>query len=257
MITLVLMKRDRNNTVTKLPVLIPTGQRDAEGFVALGDQKSIKPVRSLRSEDLKGSHKIMAEHEAKHFYAVTMLSRALSESPDLLAVHKACDLLAEAYLLKSKSDKSGGHCLPPFPEPENAEEEQNSFSRAFTELLSVPPETNLRALLKGTAKRDPRWLLSVEISTVIQDAKIVLWWTRNEFKPAIWCPDVKTAFYVHAIMGAFRICLHCSEPFLPQRPDQDYCSVAHREAHRVARWRSKQKIRKTGNRRNDGTQKTR
>jgi hypothetical protein len=224
MITLLLMKRERNNAVTQLPVLIPTNQRDAEGFAAFQGEKNI-----------------MAEHEAKHFYAVTMLSRALGQSPDLLAIGKAHELLGEAYSLRIKSDESAGRCFPPFPEPENVEEERSSFARALAELLSVPPETNVKALFKGTAKSDPRWLLSFEISKAIQDAKLVLWWNGENFKPAIWCPDLKIAFYVRAIMGMFRICLHCGEPFLPERPDQDYCSVAHREAHRVARWRARQK----------------
>ena len=78
------------------------------------------------------------------------------------------------------------------------------------------------------------------------DARLVLWWSEDGLKPAIWCREMRTGFYARALLSVvgakgLRICPHCGEPFLQERSDQDYCSVAHREAYRVARWRSQQK----------------
>ena len=88
-------------------------------------------------------------------------------------------------------------------------------------------------------------------------SQLVLWWTGVRFTPAIWCYDMKTAFYVRALLGkGLRICPHCSEPFPQKRPDQNYCSVAHREAHRVARWRLQQKQKATGKKVKNVTRKT-
>ncbi|HLJ85728.1 MAG TPA: hypothetical protein VKZ53_02840, partial [Candidatus Angelobacter sp.] len=229
------MQRGRNKAVTGFPILIPTTPQKAEGFAAFqGKKNNIGPVRALRSNDLEGSRKSMSEHEAKHFSAITLLIQALGKVPDLLAITRAGEHLSEAYSLKIKSDETAGRSFQPFPERENAEEERTNFARSLTELLSIPAGTDVRALLKAEKCRDPRWLLSYEVSKALKDTKLVLWWNGESFKPAIWCPELKIAFYARAVMGTLRICPHCSEPFAPERPDQDYCSVAHREAHRVA-----------------------
>jgi len=50
-------------------------------------------------------------------------------------------------------------------------------------------------------------------------SQLVLWWTGVRFTPAIWCYDMKTAFYVRALLGkGLRICPHCSESFLRNAP---------------------------------------
>ena len=75
--------------------------------------------------------------------------------------------------------------------------------------------------------------------------------------PAIYCTDLDSAFYVHTFLIAptgsigYRMCPHCGEQFLQERSNQDYCIPAHREAHRVARWRDKQKG-KSSNTEQDG-----
>jgi hypothetical protein len=115
------------------------------------------------------------------------------------------------------------------------------------------------------AQKDPRWLLSYVISMELQKSRFVLWWTREKFRPAIWCPDIKTALYARVLLGVvggkgFCMCPHCSLWFVQDRPDQTYCSISHREAHRVARWRAQQKLKETEKgktRRKNGTQKAR
>jgi hypothetical protein len=240
------MKRERNNDVTSLPILIPAVRREKrEGFTIFG------PVRTLGTNDMRDAVSVFRVHEAKHFYGVTMLGKALGERPDSLAIKRAVELIREAYALKIKADESDGTAFAPFPEPENPEQERMEFAHALSDLRSLTPTQTKSALLsKKSQATNPRWLLSNEVSSAIGAARLVLWWTGHAFKAAIWCPERKTAFYACALFGMLHICPHCSQPFLPKRPDQDYCSVAHREAHRVARWRAgknlKHKIERRG-----------
>lgn len=56
---------------------------------------------------------------------------------------------------------------------------------------------------------------------------------------------IRTALYIHTFFIAptrgLRICPYDGEQFFQDRPNQEYCTPAHREAHRVkrARWRKK------------------
>ncbi|HEY6351482.1 MAG TPA: hypothetical protein VI636_18925 [Candidatus Angelobacter sp.] len=250
-----LVKRDRNDTVTVFPILVPAKLQRAEGFAAFpGEGRDIRPARTFRSNDLTDLPKAMTGNEAKHFHAVVLLSRALGKNPDALAVKKAIQLLSEIRSQKIKSDEFP---FPAFPEPEDPEAERMSFAQAMTILDAVPPERSVKVLFGGKASPNLRWLFLYEVSKALQEAKFVLWWNGEDFKPGLWCEQTKVAFYAYALSGMLRICPHCSEAFCPERPDQNYCSVEHREAHRVARWRSKQKMRGIKNRRNDGTHKTR
>jgi hypothetical protein len=99
----------------------------------------------------------------------------------------------------------------------------------------------------------------------LMNAQIVLWWMDGEFRPAIYCKDIESALYIHTFFIApigglgFRICPYDGDQFFQQRPNQDYCCPAHREAHRVARFRNEKKLKMAkakDNRRKDGTHKT-
>ena len=122
-------------------------------------------------------------------------------------------------------------------------------------------------LLPGPrAQENASRLLSYAVSERVGRARIVLWWAAGDFMPAIYCEDIKTCLYVHTFIIAptgrigWRICPHCSEPFFQKRPNQDYCRPAHRDTHRVARFRHKQNKEvpeKKIKRRKNGTKKTR
>jgi hypothetical protein len=101
-------------------------------------------------------------------------------------------------------------------------------------------------------------------------SEIVLWLVDGTFRPAIYCSDTKTALYIHTFFIAsigglgWRICpySHCEKKqFFQDKPNQDYCCPAHREAHRVARWRDERKKKLAAEKSKKGkknvTQKTR
>ncbi len=92
-------------------------------------------------------------------------------------------------------------------------------------------------------KGSPEKEISRVVSEGLRDAKLVLWWNGKRFSPALYCEDIATALNVRAMLGflggkSLNVCPHCAEPFMRTRSDMEYCSVKHREAHRVARWRA-------------------
>ena len=97
----------------------------------------------------------------------------------------------------------------------------------------------------GGSRADPRILISrVILGHLDVSAKLALWWSKDGFHPAVYCQNKESAMYVKALLSlrerrGLAVCPHpgCGVAFQQKRPDQQYCSIAHREAHRVARWR--------------------
>lgn len=82
------------------------------------------------------------------------------------------------------------------------------------------------------------------IGRVLGQARLVYWFhvSDSEIGPGIFCPDIRTAIVVKFILGSsFRVCPHCHTTFLAERKTQMCCTVECREAHRIARWRARQK----------------
>lgn len=259
-IMLIVMQRGRINTVTDFPVLIPSSPGEQEGVATfLTELGPLQPVRTLRNADLSNAHRVMSVQEANHFAAMDMLRRALGPKPDPLAMERAGELLREAYHLRRKERDT--------VRPNAASWENSDFARALQALGGLPSGKDALEIYEGLrpgprASADPRWLLSHEVSQALREAQLVLWWNKRRFLPAIYCPNLRTAFYARALLDivgtkSFRVCAYCGDLFRQKRTDQNYCSIAHREAHRVARWRAGQKLKaqvKGGKR---GTGKTR
>ena len=85
------------------------------------------------------------------------------------------------------------------------------------------------------------------MADMFQSARLVIWFSEQERRllPALYCPDWKTAIFVMSFTGRLRVCPRCSNIFIPSADNVDYCSPAHREAHRVARWRDRKAREKT------------
>jgi len=235
-----------------MPVLIPAKRAEQEGFATFFRELGpATPIRVFRNSDLKGVREHLAPEDAQHFVAMVELTTALQNPSDSIALRKAEERLKRAYESKAPTDLS------------RFIDEQ--FSEEVKKNTDLSPEEAMKVMFgrrpSSRASKDARWLLSEELSeTLSASARLGRWWTGKRFTPAIWCEDVKTAFYVRALLDVvggkgLRICPHCSEVFFQQRPDQNYCSVAHREAHRVARWRAMKLSKRKGGKR--GTRKAR
>ena len=221
-----------------------------------------QPVRAFRTEDLKDASKNLSHDESRRFIAVIRLKRALENPADSVEIEKAA------------------RALQPFaPQPYGPESPFGGFYPVIHVISRDPykervfwPKHMVEQIARSYgldssfyAKADPRVLLSYVLSNELRGARLVLWWAVQKFRPALWCPDIRTAFYARVLLGViggkgFGVCPHCGGGFVQDRPDQEYCSISHREAHRVARWRAQQKQKtkeKVNKRRKNGADKTR
>jgi len=86
------------------------------------------------------------------------------------------------------------------------------------------------------------------LATAFEDARLVFWYTKpnkqgkQELRPAIHCPDLKTASAARWLLTSeIRICRHCGKVFIAKHPKQAACSIECREASRIAIWRARRK----------------
>lgn len=270
------MNRDRYNTVTGFVILIPASESEAMGE-ALFFPGLCGPsyVRAIALEEIKKTARKLRGSEGKLFGALLAL-RGAFENRDSLALERAKTLVEEVYRLQD---------IELGPEKQRDTEVLEAWARPFAASLGLSLRETARYLegRRPSPKitEDLRRLFSYEVTRAVsrpgdpsvgtlrsvgKEPRLVLWWFEGEFRPAIHCPDVKTALYIHTFFLAptgavgFRICPYDGEQFFQDRPNQEYCCPAHREAHRVARFRDNQR-RKAEKRAKEekrhGTQKTR
>lgn len=260
------MNRDRYKTVTGFAILVPALASEAMGQATfLSEADRVHHVRAITLDEVKAAAKKLRGAEAARFDALLSLRGAL-ESRDQLALSTAKERMKEFYRLRQAE------------KPKITDFDEDDYERFLGEIIAdrvgLPPE-EAGKYISGkrpgpSAEANPQRWFSYEVSQAVgfplENAQVVLWWINGEFRPAIYCPDAKTALYIHTFFLApvgglgFRICPYDGEQFFQERPNQEYCCPAHREAHRVARFRDKQKRKATkrgkGGKRH-GTQKAR
>jgi len=227
--------------------LIPASEGDAEGEATfLMELGGPQHVRAVTLKEVRKTAKELKGAVAAHFDALLAMRDAL-ESQDELALSNAKGRLKRAYRLREAERP-----LKPLPEEE---ESRRQLAEALASVVGMSAAESLKhfeGLGPGPkAKADSRRLISYEVSSwhgrLQTPPDIVLWWMSGSFRPAIYCGDMKTALYVHTFFIApvgglgFRICPYDGEQFFQKRPNQEYCCPAHREAHRVARFRDKRR----------------
>jgi hypothetical protein len=263
------MERDRYKTVTNkesFAILIPASPEEAMGEATfLCELGQPVPVRAVTGNELRIAGVKMRGVEGDQFFALLALRGAL-EARDELALAKAKERLEKVYRLREAK-----WALTQSPEDE---ESRRHFSEVLATVTGLPADESLKhfeGLRPGLrAKTNPFRLLSYEVSQRVGGANIALWLVDGTFRPAIYCPDTETALYIHTFFIVptgglgWRVCpfTHCkTKEFFQKKPNQEYCIPAHREAHRVARFRNKKKLEtakaKTNRRKSSGTQKAR
>lgn len=220
------MPRERNIPVTDIPVLIPCAADKQEGVSSFLTKPT--PIRRLSVDELdpgslKGLLKGLSVNDREHLFGVLDLISAL-DAKDGLALQKAAERIYRS---------------------------NTPMHRLMARLAGVPPnmmgtaEYMLTKLAGVKAERNPHGVLSRTVSSGLSKSRLVLWWTGKRFLPALFCPDAETGLYVLVLLAKVRgkalvVCPQCGKPFLRKRSDQNYCSMQHREAHRMARWRASQ-----------------
>jgi hypothetical protein len=248
------MQRGRNNTVTAIPILIPCDCGEGKGVATfLPELRNAQHVRRFSQADLTKADRRMLKYERELFLASIRLMQALQQKDALAAGHARASL-SRAVALKRQYDERVG-----------ITENDKDLSRIFVRYYGLKAGQEREAIDRWAgyaggqgSSDDERWLLSRQVSQELASVSLVFWWSGTHFQPALYCRDLKTAPYVLFLMQRIAVCPFCGVPFTPRRPDQTYCSVAHREAHRVARWRAANlaKSQKKGGKRNV-TRKTR
>jgi hypothetical protein len=270
LLTLLIVQRPRNNTVTEgIPVLVPCGPEEQEGLATfLPELATPQPVRVVTDAEFKSKRGLykalstMEDYEREQFRAVGSLLSAL-QADDQQAVVRARQYVAQAYAhvaqanaLKKQSD-SRVEFVP-------AQEDNLEFGRTLIRLYGLQPGQEKKATqrwngycLGPKAGADDGWLLSQLMSEGLASVRLVLWWSGKGVRPAIYCPDLRTAVYTFLLTKKWGVCPQCGDFFIQNRPDQNYCTIAHREAHRVARWRAAKASQSKKKGGPNGTRKTR
>ncbi len=95
-------------------------------------------------------------------------------------------------------------------------------------------------------KADPELLISRAVSRHLTvGVSLGMWISEDGVRPAIYCGLPQAALAAKLLLGlgkgrGLAVCPYppCGKVFeQKKRSDQEYCTIAHREAHRVARWR--------------------
>jgi hypothetical protein len=203
------MQRDRYNTVT-MEILVPASPAEADGETFYDEPIR---VRRFTTEDLnrnsaRGKKTWEQIEPRKQTETLNLV--------DLVRTIRAGDAIAIEKALLNLKATSGPMVL------------------AITKALLKEPSFAQQVLVK-------------ELSTQLDNVRLVLWDQGGRVAPALLCADVGSALLVRVVMSAvgatagLRLCPKCGQVFLQKRADQDYCSVKCREAHRVERWRAGKK----------------
>jgi hypothetical protein len=245
------MQRVRSNTVTHdLPILVPCNREEQDGVATFAFELSPHPesIRVVTAADfqrngrgLKEAIGTMWDDEREQFRAVLRLMTGIQRR-DELEMAEARRHVAQILALRNAGDKKLG--ITP------VREDDLEFGRNLIKVFGLGPGQEKEAIqrwcgyrLGPYAEADDKWLLSQLVSGSLSSVRLVLWWSGSQFRPALYCPEAKSAVYTFLLMKivagrGWGVCPYCGDFFIQSRADQSYCTVAHREAHRVKRWRA-------------------
>lgn len=257
-----LVKRDRYKAVsTQVPLLIPCLPGEAgEPAVFLPDLPASRSIRmrSLSFEDAERALRETPRHaERRYFAGVVALLEAI-QSGNREAQELAFQRLSFPPSHESQDimQRTVTEWLRKTP--------LSTIERFATQKIGNPAASLLLAAIRSLRSvGEPHRFFCWQVThTLLDRVRLVLWWDGERFLPALYCEDRTSALYLRVLLKAaggrgLATCLKCGEWFVQDRANQNYCSLAHREAHRVARWRSQQKQKSTGRKEKNVTRKTR
>jgi hypothetical protein len=137
------------------------------------------------------------------------------------------------------------HATSPFPLDERAAKRE--LASAGAKLIEDP---RIQATFAGgQVRKVAAWFYPAFFNRELKRSRVVLWLTKqNQFVPAIFCPDMKTAMFAFAAFGRIVACPNCGELFAPDSDRLDksrsekYCTVACGSAYRQRTYRTRLKV---------------
>lgn len=212
--------RVRNKGVTEpllVPLLVPTEPEEREGIANFlkGFEGLATPVRRLRKEDFdqkSGAWNSLRREQQERFVNLVKLQNGFRN------------------------------------------QDQRAIRESYLRLFTEEPSAQLRHVFDNLP--DDHHFSADRLAEALADSmsnlRLVLWRERGKLKPAVFCPDFATAFYLRVLLNvagnrSFAICPRCGQPFLRRRPDKVYCSSTCGAGARVTKSRRSKKPRSAGN----------
>jgi hypothetical protein len=272
------MKAQTGPHALSLPILIPCwteGEEEGEAVVlsppyrdyVLMRSQTRLPVRRFGDADFTNATKLMGDGGAKRFIALRLLQTAIAnnQQQDITkAREKLCAAVASDYREADARERS----FPPDKQKNKRTSiyPKDSLMDELHRVLKPDLSDEAEMLKRRYLNEDPVSLFAMEMSGSLggnplhrkeftEDGRrrfisegvgvqLIQWRSGKRLTPAVYCPDLETAAYAAALFGSrWKVCPHlsCGKWFIPTRAKQDFCCPAHREAHRVARWRARKK----------------
>lgn len=239
-----------------LPILIPCfnkGEDEGQALFHVSPRwnadllrlASAAPVRRFTDGDFTDALKLMGDGETKRFIALRVLQTAIvsKQREDIKAARKKlcaalasdCKKIESSFRPEEKGRQKKKHA--------NYEEGSlmGKMARMF-EPCDLADEAKI--MTERYLTEDPVLLFAAEMSGAMKNVQLVLWRSGTSLIPAFYATDHAAAAYATAFFGRrWKVCPYsgCGKWFISNRADKEYCCAAHRDAHRVARWREQQK----------------
>ena len=234
-----LVQTSSSHSVTTIPIIIPCEKgKTPDGRANFADtfvdeenpsgrntrRVIFWSVRIVKDDDLKNLRRSLSASEALFLADCLVLKKAYN-SKDRLALQRPYERLFPFLVGKEHWDKNKFDEIPE--------------KRRLAEIFALTMVDQGR---QGIVNCLPKL-----VSKALDDVRLVLWWFQKGgevLTPAIFCPDLKTAIFVKGLLEEIRCCPRCEKLFIPKNSKVEYCSPAHRDAHRMARWRQQKETKR-------------
>jgi uncharacterized C2H2 Zn-finger protein len=128
--------------------------------------------------------------------------------------------------------------------------DESGFWQAYEKVRPWQRNRNMPGVTTTYKAIDNDWAAAQSLyadlmSELTQNARLILWQPeKGQLRPALYCPDLKTAKFVLLLMGRIRVCPRCKEIFRPKKENVVFCRPAHGVAWRtaVSRARARQRL---------------
>src|SRR6516165_7306041 len=186
-------------TVSPLPVLVPAGESDSAigyaNFLRQPDGVQVwktPKVRLIAKKDLREHISKLQKSDRQLLTAILELKKGY-EVRDRLAMQHGYEALSWPWF--------------PFYKSDSVAEQAAFFS-----------ETHW-----------PKFHVVQIVTETLRDARLVLWFfdQKQQFLPAVYCPTVRTAVFLNALLGNAHACPYCKEVFVSTHGNVAYCSEKH------------------------------
>jgi hypothetical protein len=241
-----MFRKNPNKTPTGFPLVFPAEIPERTMGIVNFDSRGDIPVRQFSRSDREEMRENLKRPAVDHLSRLIELKDAL-ESCDPFRIAEAKKRLEEE---ESPEPKSVSELYRGENDPVDFLAEALRFIHEDCEAKGrtawdLSPEEWIQYWERPDFS-DLHRKLCFELSNyiIVNGTRLVFWRReRGEIAPAIYCDSLKMAYYVHTLIVSrdsvigWRFCPRCHDLFLQSRVDQQYCSNAHGDAHRMARTR--------------------